>query len=107
MRRTSHNGGFWICFIINVVLNFEGAIPGVILLVCYFVFGIPWWLSLIAFAIWILGIIIWMFVIGWAGSCSSESRPTKNKNPYSNGRNQNPYSKSNERFMPKKPDDTN
>lgn len=77
---------FFICLLINIVMNFEGAIPAVILLVLHFIFDISIWWALLAFALFIIGIIIWMLVIGWAGKCSNiPDKPKKNKNPYSSG----------------------
>lgn len=84
MKGTKRGGNFLICLLLNMVMNLRGAIPAVVLLILHFGIGLSLWWSFIAFGIWILGIIIWMLVIGWAGKCSNKPDPPKeNKNPYS------------------------
>lgn len=84
MRRTKFDGSFFICFLINILLNLEGAIPGVILLVLHFLISISVWWSIGAFALWIIYLFIWMIILRWASSCSSANNIEKeNKNPYS------------------------
>lgn len=86
MRRTKRGGNFLLCLLFNMLLNLEWAIPGIILLVLHFWLGWSIWWSVAAFALWILIIIFWMFIIGWAGNCSNTPDPPKeNKNPYSVG----------------------
>ena len=64
MRRTRRSGGFFLCLLLNLLLNWEGAIPAALL--------------------WIGGLIVWMLVIGWASDCGSRrDEPRENKNPYS------------------------
>ena len=58
MRRTRRSGGFFLCLLLNLLLNWE--------------------------ALWIGGLIVWMLVIGWASDCGSRrDEPRENKNPYS------------------------
>ncbi len=86
MRRTKRNGNFFLSLLFNMLLNLEGTIPAWILLVMHFWRGwsLLWfWLAL---ALWIVYLIIWMLVIGWAGRCSRPDLPKENKNPYSSGR---------------------
>lgn len=78
--------GFFACLLINMLLNLEGTIPAWILLACHYIFQIPLWPFWVALGIWVLGLILWMYFIGWAAACGNE--PTKNrpnKNPYSVG----------------------
>ena len=66
-----------------MAINIGWTIPAWILLAMYFLFGwsILWfWLAL---GIWVLDIIIWMGIIGWASSVSKPDPPKENKNPYS------------------------
>lgn len=86
MRRTNRNGSFILCLLINMLLNLEWAIPAVILLALHFLLGISVWWSAIALGLWILGLVLWMHIIGWAAGCgSSHDKPKENKNPYSVG----------------------
>lgn len=74
-----------------MLLNFEGLIPAAVLLVLHFALGLPAWWSALAAAIWLLWLLIWMSIIGWAGRCGSKpDAPRENKNPYSvgNGKNE-------------------
>lgn len=84
MRKVSRTGNFFICLIFNMLMNFEWSIPAWILLVLHFIFDISIWWFVGALALWIIGILLWMSVIGWARSCATEISPDKeNKNPYS------------------------
>ncbi|MDD6645703.1 MAG: hypothetical protein PUE67_06565 [Oscillospiraceae bacterium] len=86
MRRTKRTGNFFLCLLINILLNLEGSIPAWILLFLHFFIGISilwFWLAL---AIWIIYILVWMKIIGWAGKCSKPDPPKENKNPYSSGK---------------------
>ncbi len=66
-------------------LNIMYSVPAWIFLVLHFWLDIPIWLFWVALCVWILGIIIWMLIIGWAEKCSNIPDPPKeNKNPYSN-----------------------
>ncbi len=79
-----------------MVLNLEGAIPALIFLVLHFLldFSILWFIG--ALAVWILGLIFWMKVIGWAGRCSTLDLPRENKNPYSVGARKSDHGQNNE-----------
>lgn len=84
MRRTRHSGGFFVCLLINLLFNADGAIPAAVLLVLHFVldWSILWAVG--ALCIWIALIVIQMLVIGWARRCGDTPDPPKeNKNPYS------------------------
>ena len=84
MRRTRRSGGFFLCLLLNVLLNWEGAIPAALLLALHRWRGWPLWWAGLALALWIGGILLWMLVIGWASDCSScRDEPRENKNPYS------------------------
>ncbi len=85
MRKSKLDGNFFICLLINILLNLEGAIPGAILLVLHFIFEISVWWSVGAFALWIIYILLWMIIFGWANQASSKNEYRENKNPYSVG----------------------
>ena len=86
MRKTKLSGSFFLCLLINMILNWEGLIPAAVLLVLPFALGWSFWWALAAFGAWLLWMLIWMSVIGWASRCGSTPDPPKeNKNPYSTG----------------------
>lgn len=84
MRRTRRSGGFFPCLLLNLLLNWEGAIPAALLFALHRWRGWPLWWAGLALALWIGGILLWMLVIGWASDCGSRrDEPRENKNPYS------------------------
>ena len=84
MRRTKRSGRFWLCLLINLLLNLEWSIPAWILLAFHFWRGISLWWFAGGLAFWILSVLVDMWIIGWAVSCAQEKDPPKeNKNPYS------------------------
>ena len=84
MRRIRRSGGFFLCLLLNVLLNWEGAIPAALLFALHRWRGWPLWWAGLALALWIGGILLWMLVIGWASDCGSRrDEPRENKNPYS------------------------
>ena len=84
MRRTRRSGGFFLCLLLNLLLNWEGAIPAALLFALHRWRGWPLWWAGLALALWIGGLIVWMLVIGWASDCGSRrDEPRENKNPYS------------------------
>ena len=84
MRRTKRKGSFFLCLLINMMLNLEGAIPAAILLILHFVLGWSLWWAVAAFGIWLLWLFLWMAAVGWARRCgSTPDLPKENKNPYS------------------------
>lgn len=91
MRRTSRGSGFFLCLIINMILNFHLAIPAVILLLCHIFF--KWSLGWFVLGIvgWILAVLVNMLIFGFLSGAASkavsrtpaERVDKKNKNPYS------------------------
>ena len=73
MRRTKRGGGFFLCLLLNVLLNWEGALPAALLLALHRWRGWPLWWAGAALALWLGGLIVWMLVLGWASDCSSRS----------------------------------
>ena len=84
MGRVGQSGGFWLSFLLNLLLNWQWSIPGWLLLGLHLWLQIPVWWALGGFALWILRILPGMWLMGWAARCSAEKDPPKeNKNPYS------------------------
>ena len=67
MRRTSRSGSFFVCLVFNMLLNLEGLIPAAVLLVLHYVLDWSLWLTFAAVGLWVLYLVAWMAVIGWAG----------------------------------------
>ena len=86
MRRAKRSGSFILCLLFNMLMNLEGLIPAAVLLILHFLFDWSIWWSVLAAALWIVLIILWMLFIGWSGRCgSTPDTPKENKNPYSLG----------------------
>lgn len=84
MRRTKRQGGFFFSLLINILLNPEGFLPAIALIVLHFVLGWSLWWAALAAAVWILWLIIRMLLLGWVVKCGNTPDPPKeNKNPYS------------------------
>lgn len=67
MRRTKRNGSFFICLLLNMLLNFEGIIPAAILLILHYAVGLPLWRAIAALGLWLAWLILWRIFFGWAG----------------------------------------
>ena len=75
-----------------MLLNPEGIIAFLILLALHFWLSWPLWIAFAVLAVWLIGIIIQMLIIGFANRCGNERTPPReNKNPYSVRKN--PYDK--------------
>lgn len=71
MRRTKRSGSFLLSLLFNMLLNLEGLIPAAILLVLHFWLGWSVWWAVLAAVIWILGMIVWMLLVGWLSKYDS------------------------------------
>ncbi len=91
MKRIRRCGGFLPSLLFNLLWNLEGLLPAAVLLGLHFWLGwSPWW-AVLAAALWLLGIILRMLLIGWARHCGDTPDPPKrNKNPYSVGNRHSP-----------------
>ena len=86
MKSFRNSGNFLLALLINMSLNLKWTIPAWILLACHYFFywKIRWfWIAL---GVWLVNILLWMDIMGWATRYGSEKDPPKeNKNPYSVG----------------------
>ena len=84
IMRRSTRGSFFLCLLINLLLNLEWSIPAWILLALHLWLDISIWWFVVGLAFWILRILVDMWILGWAARCGNEKDPPKeNKNPYS------------------------
>ncbi len=83
MRKLKKGSNFFLVLLFNMFINIEWTIPAWILLAMHFIFDwrILWfWIAL---GVWLLDILIWMSILGWASECSTPTPYRENKNPYS------------------------
>ena len=84
MKKVRKAGNFWLCLLVNMLLNLEWTIPAWAFLAMHFLLGWPIWLFWVALGLWLLNILLWMDILGWASRCSNTpDKPKENKNPYS------------------------
>lgn len=83
MRRTSSSHGFFLCFILNLFLNFEWGLLALLLWILHLLLGIPWFLPLMGLAVWLLIAFFATFLINWGRSASEPTPERENRNPYS------------------------
>ena len=84
MRRAVRRGSFWLCLIINLLLNLEWSIPAWVALGLYFGLDISIWWFIGGLGLWLLRVLAGMWLVGWAIDCGNQKDPPKeNKNPYS------------------------
>ena len=84
MRTTRRNLGFFACLLLNLLLNWEGSLPGILLLLLHLLRGWPAYYGAGALALWLLVVLLQMLLIGWASRCGGRrDAPRENKNPYS------------------------
>ena len=84
MRRTGRRGNFFLCMVINLLLNLEWSIPAWILLALHVWLDISIWWFIGGLFLWLLRVLLGMWFVSWASACGSRKDPPKeNKNPYS------------------------
>ena len=66
MKRPGVDGGFLLCFILNLFLNIGWLLPAVILLILHFVVGTPLWLFFVALALWVVIVLLMTIFMSWA-----------------------------------------
>lgn len=87
MRRSGYGGSFFLCLLLNVLLNWMGVLPAALLLALHHWRGWPLGWAGIALALWLGGILLRVLLIGWASDCGNRRDEVReNKNPYSSRR---------------------
>lgn len=78
------DGGFWLCFLMNLIFSLEWSIPAWLLLIMHFVLNWSLLLFVGALGVFIIGVFAKTAVLCWAASAGSvPDKPKKNLNPYS------------------------
>lgn len=68
MKRPGIDGGFLLCFGLNLILNGFWALPAVILLITHFALGTPLWAAGLALVLWIAIVFGITAFMSWAVS---------------------------------------
>ena len=87
-------GEYVLNFVLSLLFHWYWCIPAIILLILHFVLGISIWWAVGAFVLFVVGVRIFVHVLGWLVYMGNQDeRPSKNKNPYSNNRRKTEKSK--------------
>lgn len=79
-------GEYVLNFFLSLVFHWYWSIPAWILLILHFVFRISIWWFIGAFALYVIGVRIFVHVVSWLVRMGNrEEKRTKNINPYSMG----------------------
>lgn len=94
MRHTRKHSGFFLCFIINLLLNIEWILPSLIFtaLSIWLKYPVFIWLAVISFVLYVGVVCAWTGVLSYISRTSAPTPLPENKNPYSN-KISNPYEK--------------
>ena len=71
MKRPGVDGGFVLCFLLNLVLNGFWALPAVALFITHFALGTPIWIAWLALVLWVVAIFGMTAFMSWAASTSN------------------------------------
>lgn len=84
MRQIKRIHNFFLCFLLHLVLNFEGLLPAALLLILHFWLHISIWWFVAALSVWMVWMLLHTLLIVWANHCGNAPvRTQTNKNPYS------------------------
>lgn len=86
MRRASIDSGFFICWILNMLFNWELGALAFILWIASEWFKLSWYPAAAAAGLWVIGTLIFTIFLCWLGSGSKNIRQSNdlpNLNPYS------------------------
>lgn len=95
MRRTTINSGFFICFIANLIVNWEWGFIAVLLWGFSYWFNLSWYPAAAMATLWLLMGFTLTWMIIWGSSARDNYRPNQQL------KNINPYSPKNEDVLPK------
>lgn len=101
-RHADPSRGILLSFLLNLIFRFEWAVLGLILIFLSLWLQIPWFLSIIAFGLWIaISLIVTLVLraLNRVGGTRAEPRP--NRNPYSQT-NANLFPETSESAFPQK-----
>ncbi|MBO4352909.1 MAG: hypothetical protein J5818_05400 [Eggerthellaceae bacterium] len=73
MKRPGIDGGFLLCFGLNLLLNAFWALPAVVLLITHYALDTPLWLAWFALGLWLAIIFGITAFMSWATSSSNSN----------------------------------
>ena len=77
MKRPGIDGSFFICFLLNLVLNVLWLIPVAVYFVLAAIFGWPGWIGWTLFGVWAVVILLATIFMAWAiGKGTASPNPT-------------------------------
>lgn len=87
MRKPNIDGGFIVCFLLNLFFNCEWGLLALLLWAISYWFGISWYPAAVLAALWVLSTLGITAFLSWSvGSDSSpRNKDLPNVNPYSHG----------------------
>ena len=68
MKRPGIDGGFLLCFGLNLILNIFWIIPAIVLFIAHAVFATPLWLAWLALGLWLVIVFGITAFMSWAAS---------------------------------------
>ncbi len=86
MRNAKKTGGFFLCLLLNLLINLEWTIPGFVFMGLFIWLGhqVFMWLMIAAFSIYVISVLAWTVMMSLANKAgNSQDAPRENKNPYS------------------------
>ena len=82
VRKPGVDGGFILCFFLNLIFNVYWAVPAVVLFITHYALGTPLWLAWLALVIWVAAIFGITAFMSWAvstGDSNSAGTGTRGK----------------------------
>lgn len=73
MKRPGVDGGFLLCFGLNLILNIFWLVPAIILFVTHAIFGTPLWLAWLALILWVVIVFGITAFMSWATSTTTSN----------------------------------
>ena len=86
MKKADGSRSVIVCFLLNLVLNYQLGLAAAILLVLHLLMDLPILLAWVVFAAWMLLAMVLTYLVKWGNESAGQKAPPKeNKNPYSAG----------------------
>ena len=73
MKRPGIDGGFLLCFGLNLILNGFWALPAIVLFITHAVLGTPLWLAWLALVLWLVIVFGITAFMSWASSTGNSN----------------------------------
>ncbi len=94
MRRTTMDAGFAACYLVNLLLNWEGGMVAMLLWIASYWFNLSWYPAAAMTVLWLAGVFAFTWLLSWGAAARD------NNHPNSSMKNINPYSGNNAKVLP-------